>query len=75
MNQNEITVHIERRRRRSAFALRMLSAEARAEFARLVPALAKAETAGQDDPAEAAYGPTARPFVKLCDMRLSSLAA
>ncbi len=56
-------------------ALRMLSAEARAEFARLVPALAKAETAGQGDPAEAAYGPTARPFVKLCDMRLSSLAA
>ncbi|WP_131541653.1 Hint domain-containing protein [Sulfitobacter indolifex] len=56
-------------------ALRMLSPEARATFDRLMPALANAETAGQGDPAETAYGPTARPFAKLCDVPLPTLAA
>ena len=56
-------------------ALRMLSPEARATFNRLLPALANAETAGKGDPAEIAYGPTARPFAKLCDVPLPTLAA
>lgn len=56
-------------------AMRMLSPQARATFDRLMPALANAETAGQGDPAETAYGPTARPFAKLCDMPLPTLAA
>ena len=56
-------------------ALRMLSPEARATFDRMMPALANAETVERGDPAETAYGPTARPFARLCDVPLPTLAA
>jgi len=56
-------------------ALRMLSPSSRAAFNRLVPALASGQAAECADLVEAAYGPTARPFIKLCDIPSDTLAA